>query len=967
MTRHAGEAAMAEHQRVSVRSQLRLLLKALQNVTSLGDAAGRKLVLRLIADDLGHPLPVVEYPQATAHLLSIVTACRDSVGGLEALVTALEQLEPGTIPVRAARRVVTQMLADGPPPPADHLPVDGALPTRQLPDPASGPHVWGGAIPLRNPDFVGRKDLLERLRVQLVEPGTTAVLPEALHGMGGVGKTQIVVEYIYRYAAEYDLIWWLPADQVSQVTSSYLELAKRIGLPAGSAGAAVRLVVDSLRKRRPPFERWLLVFDNAESPAEVTPFFPPSGHIIVTSRNPEWAGVARTVEVRVFSRHESVELLRRQVADIHGPDTDRLADALGDLPLAVAQAAAWRAQTGMAVDEYLQLIDRNLPDLLAGRSQLDTEPARSVEAVWSMSLQRLGRDHPAALQLLRLSAFFGPEPISKALFARVDGAPLPDELAAAMDDPIKLNQAVRELSRYSLVRVDPRNNTVQLHRLVVSFVKSELTEAERADLGHCVHLLLAHRDVGEPGSPRAWPIYAELLVHSTNADVPHCRRQDKAVRRLQLNLARYLLSSGDYAGAHELTRRASQAWRHQLGETDDDTLEMSRRYAVSLYRLGRSAEAQKVNQKIYDLVLRTFGESSPRFLDVADARAGDLRPRGLFVDELKSQQDVVERARRVLGDDHPATLRYANNLASCLRLTGQFDQARQLDQDTLARKRAVLGPDEQSIFMSANALAIDLRECGQWAAAAELFEQTIVRQCATIGADHPATIGAMRNLAVTKRLAGHYEEARALSETCVDGYRRKRGDDHVDTITAELGLSADLRRLGARTESLRLSSRSHRQFIATLGADHPFTLVSAINLAIVLRVTGATQAAHDLDQATSATLHRVFSAKHPIALITAINLASDLTGLGEFRAAAELGAEIAERSGATLGPEHPHTLAAAANRAIDLAQLGRAEEAAALRERTVSVLCRVVGQDHPMISAAHDSVRIDCEADTMQL
>jgi hypothetical protein len=274
---------MAEQEHVPAPNLLWPLVKALHQVSFLADSPGRNLVLRLVTDDLGHPLPVIEYPQATAHLLSIVTACRDSAGGLQALLNVLEQLEPGTIHMRAVRLAITRMLED-----SSHSVDDmRLLPGERWnsdPDPVSGPRIWG-PVPLRNPHFTGREDLLDRLRRRLVEPRTTAVLPEALYGMGGVGKSQTVVEYIYRHADEYDLIWWISAEQSAHVVSGFVALAQQIGLPAESAETAVNRVVDALRRKVPPYRRWLLVFDNAESPDEVAPFFPASGHIVVTSRN----------------------------------------------------------------------------------------------------------------------------------------------------------------------------------------------------------------------------------------------------------------------------------------------------------------------------------------------------------------------------------------------------------------------------------------------------------------------------------------------------------------------------------------------------------------------------------------------------------------------------------------------------------------------------------------------------------
>ncbi len=220
---------------------------------------------------------------------------------------------------------------------------------RQPDDP---PPVWGSNVPPRNPNFTGREELLDQLGKRLTAGGTTAVLPSTLHGMGGIGKTQIATEYIYRHLPDYDVIWWIEAAHQTQIRASLAELARALGLSnVGDANTAVRAVREALRTGN-PYRRWLLVFDAAESPDEVRQFFPTNGpgEVLITSRNADWAGVARPLELAVFKREESIELLRKRGPEIVDEDADQLAEKLGDLPLAIEQAAAWRSVTGMPVD-----------------------------------------------------------------------------------------------------------------------------------------------------------------------------------------------------------------------------------------------------------------------------------------------------------------------------------------------------------------------------------------------------------------------------------------------------------------------------------------------------------------------------------------------------------------------------------------------------------------------------------------
>lgn len=828
--------------------------------------------------------------------------------------------------------------------------------------PGTQPQVWGH-VPLRNPDFVGRVELLAQLGRKLSESGPTAVLPEALHGMGGVGKSQTVVEYIHRHASEYEVVWWISAEQPAQIKASFVELAKKLGVAAAAAAdTAVPAVLEALR-RGEPYQRWLLVFDNADRPQDVRPYFPAgNGHIVVTSRNSEWGGFARPVEVDLFTRQESVELLHRRGGNLDDAEADALAEALGDLPLAVEQAAAWRAQTGMQVSEYLELLRQNRTELLeTGTSSEDQLP---VAAAWNVPLNRLKNDHRAALQLLQVCAFFGPDPISQKLFRGVRDAPVPDALADALRDPIKLSRAVREISRYSLAKIDHRANALQLHRLVQTVLKNRLDQEEQDRMRHAVHVLLVNGDPGDPDVTANWPRYAELLPHALVSRLIGC--QDRWVRVLVTNLVRYLLNTGDFDGARDLAGQAMESWRESLGQKDFDTLEMSRRYGIALRRMGRNAEAQRLNEQTHELMRDLVGDDHEAMLNMLDTLAADRRSQGEFARELEIRQEVYDRAAVILGKDDPQTLNYANNLASAFRLMGDYDRARRIDEANLRRRVAVLGPDHTLTFSSHNSLCMDLRELGRYAEAIRLQDESLALQREQFGVDHPRVIGAMRNLSVALCRGGDHVRALELAEECAALYRLRLGEDHVDTVTALMNVSIDLRHLGDLDRSLDLARASYADMRTGMGANHPFTLIAGLNLAVVLRLRGDVPGALDLDRAMHAQLVEVFDADHPFSLVAATNLASDLAAAGDHAQARALDEDTLERSTRVLGAEHPSTLAIAVNLSIDLGSVGEENEAAVLHARTVASFRKTLGDDHPATVAATQYARANCDTDTMQ-
>ncbi|MFI7678072.1 FxSxx-COOH system tetratricopeptide repeat protein [Actinophytocola sp. NPDC049390] len=852
------------------------------------------------------------------------------------------------------------------PPPfeGDNMPASGSgqLEGRSL---VRQPQIWGG-VPLRNPDFVGREPLLEQLRRRLSEPGetTTAVLPEALHGMGGVGKSQSVVEYIYRNVSEYDIVWWIPAEHTTQIRSSFVELAKRLGITAGSAETAVPAVLEMLRSGIPD-RKWILVFDNAERPDDVRPFLPPgSGHVVVTSRNAEWAGVARTVEVDLFTRSESIELLRRRGGGtISDEDADRLAEALGDLPLAVEQAAAWRAQTGMPVAEYVDLLEKNSAELLTAGATGEYE--LSVAAAWNVPLNRLRTDRRAALELLQVCAFFSPEPIARSLFTGVRGAPVPPALAEALADPIKLNSAIREIHRYSLAKIDHARNTIQLHRLVQAVLRDQLDKTKWEDTRHSVHLMLVNGDPGDPANSVNWPVYADLLPHAINSRAVDC--EDSWVRTMVTNMVRYLLAVGDYQGGLSLAEEARETWTASIGETHVDTLVMGRHLANALRRIGRPADASTLSAEVYALTREHLGDDDETTIAMGNSTLVIHELEGRLYDERDAAETTLASARRVLGEDDPSTLVYANNYASTLRLTGEYFAARDLDQETLRRRTAVLGAHHTATLGTRSSLAMDIRECGDYVGACRMQEETCAVATEILGRDHPTTIGSDRCLAVARRKAGRHDQAMELTEDVYNRYRLRHGEGHLDTVTAMVDMATELRHLGELDKSLDFGVRGVRDFEKVYYHEHPYVMIAMTTLAVTRRLRGDLDEARNLNErAVAGLLERLYE-DHPYVIVVRSNLASDLAELGEAEKARLLDEDTLVHSTERLGAEHPTTLAIAHNLSIDLNLLGQSEEAAILHTKTAASFRKVLGEEHPATVAASQNVRANFDSDTMQL
>src|SRR5580700_11007666 len=243
--------------------------------------------------------------------------------------------------------------------------------------------VWG-SVPARNPGFTGRAKLLEEVRTQLLA-GDRAVV-QALHGMGGVGKTQLAIEYVHRFAAEYDVVWWIAAERSELIAEQFGLLAAELGctLPGADLDAVRRAVLAELHGR----DRWLLVFDNAEDPEDLAPWLPGgTGHVLITSRAHRWEEIAVSIQVDVLDRSESIAILRRRVPALSEADADGIAEAVGDLPLAISQAAGYMDDTGRGAAEYTGLLGARAAEIL-DQGRPSSYP-QSLAAVTQLAVERL--------------------------------------------------------------------------------------------------------------------------------------------------------------------------------------------------------------------------------------------------------------------------------------------------------------------------------------------------------------------------------------------------------------------------------------------------------------------------------------------------------------------------------------------------------------------------------------------------
>ncbi|MCG6495394.1 FxSxx-COOH system tetratricopeptide repeat protein [Kitasatospora sp. A2-31] len=819
-------------------------------------------------------------------------------------------------------------------------------------------------VPPRHPSFTGRRTVLEHLHRQL-GAGVAAVLPtsQTLYGLGGIGKTQLALEYAHRYRADYDLIWWIDAEQTESVLLALAGLARRLGLPVGDSVAEAAEAAREALGRGNPSDRWLLVFDNADEPAEIRRFFPDGpGRVLVTSRNLGWTRAASALEVDVFTREESTDHLRRRVRGIATADAHAVADALGDLPLAVEVAAAWLDATAMPVAAYLTRLEQ----------ALSTEGAfdypRSVAAAWGVSIERLRDRSPAAVRLLQLCAYCAPEPISAGLLYGEEMVAALAEFDPAATDAFAVAAAVRALGRYSLVRVDAEAGRLQLHRLVQAVVRSEV-EGDGGQLRakHTVHRILsrARPAVGDTDDPANWPAFEEIWPHLYPSEAHLC--DEPETRTLLIDRVRYLWKRGELSQALSLGRSLDEDWTRKLGGDDRQTLLLRFQLANVLRTQGRYAEALSLDEATLERQRTLLDERHPDALQTAGSLGADFRALGRFEAALELDRATLRHSADLFGDVHPRTLAMANNLAIDHRLVGDSEAARVLDRENLARRTVVLGPRHPYTLSTKTCLARDLHELGHHEPAIGLLREAMADLDAVLEPDLPEHLRNTTLLGAALRRSGLPEEGGRLTRDAYERYVQRYGFDTPDGLVCLLSRAADLSVAGDQEAARDLAARVHTAYRRMFGDEHPFTLACADNVAVYLRRAGDPRAAVREGRAVLEALTGAVGAAHPFTLTAAANLANALADEGCWEEAEQLHRTAVEGLRDRYGPDHHDVLITAADRALTVLRRGADPNGAEAHRHAVAALARLLGEDHPETRAARGLRPLDRELETQPI
>ena len=690
--------------------------------------------------------------------------------------------------------------------------------------PGLPPAVWN--VPqARNPNFTGREEMLAELRAALTS-GQAAALTQAIHGLGGVGKTQLAIEYAYRHRADYSVAWWVRAEELAALAGDYAGMAAALDLPQKEAREQA-VIVEAVRRWLEANTGWLLVFDNAGEPADVREYLPRSagGHVIITSRNPAWGTVARPLGVQVFERPTSVEFLLKRTGDADQEEAGKLAEALGDLPLALEQAAAYIEATRESVSGYLRMFRERRAELLGRPSPSSDTTAATT---WEMSFQQVERRSPPAAALLNLCAFLAPDDIPLDI---VQQAPdLPEPLAKALADPVQFGDAIAALRRFSLV--SRSGDVLSVHRLVQAVTRERMAEEARK-----LWAAAAARSVNrafplESDDVRTWPVCSRLLPHALAA-ADHCEPLAVATAetaRLLNQAGGYLHGRAEFARARACFERALKIAEAVYGPEHPNVGAYVNNLGMVLRAQGDLAGARACYERLLKIDEAAYGRDHPTVAIRVNNLGGVLHDQG----ELAAARACFERALKAgeaaYGPDHPNVATYVNNLGNVLQAQGDLAGARACFERSLKIDEATFGPDHPDVAIRVNNLGLVLRAQGDLAGARNCYERALKIDEAAYGPDHPSVGRDVNNLGSVLQAQGDLAGARTCYERALKIDEAAYGRDHPTVANRVNNLGGVLQAQGDLAGARACAERALGICRKFLGEDHPNTVLVRKNL-----------------------------------------------------------------------------------------------------------------------------------------
>ena len=814
-----------------------------------------------------------------------------------------------------------------------------------------------GSRPTVTTNFVPRagQDQFFNAIITRAEPKTV------LTGMRGTGKTQLAAAIATECEKEEcPLVAWINAASRKELVADLYELAIRISTDTPKntpPDTAIRRCLDAMSSADTADR--LFIFDNVENLDDLKGLIPRGDGIrviITTTRHLDWNSLDWSpIEVGTFQRDQSIDLLCERTGDTNRDAADQIAEALGDLPVAVTQAAATARNERYTLSEYLDRLNDLPLSTTIEKREGDSYPETVSTALWlacKTTTEIIKRKSPtqgrlAIQQLSALSLLAAP------------GVPI--HWLEHNTDRESAKKALSALFNSSICQTSTDNRKALIHRLQGrAFRENHLTnEAEKDSALTSTVWILENRSTHTPDNPSKEREEVCDLIEQLGAVASQDYSQPLFTKpTIATTLARILqkaLQFGMHQNALTLVNSVAKA-SDVLGIDHPDILS-SRNSLANAYLLEGQIEKaialleQNLKHSKTTPATTQHDIQAPQNQSMSTFRAADR------IDKVVPPHQQTQKSHsHPLSPDHSEIVASRNNLAGAYREAGRLEKAITLYQQNLVDTDYFLGPNHPHTLATRNNLASAYQEAGRLEEAITLYQQTLEDRTRILGPHHPDTLASRNNLANAYQDAGRLHEAITLYEQNLKDRTLLLGPNHPETLASRNNLASALREAGRLDEAITLYQQTLEDRTRILGPNHPDTLASRNNLANAYQDAGRLhEAIKQYEQTLDDSTH-ISKSNHPATLTTRHNLASAYLETGRLDEAITLHKQNLKDSTHILGPNHPDTLASRNNLASALREAGRLDEAITLYQQTLEDRTRILGPNHPDTLASRNNL-----------
>ncbi|KAH6886460.1 hypothetical protein B0T10DRAFT_81257 [Thelonectria olida] len=737
----------------------------------------------------------------------------------------------------------------------------------------------------RNVNFVGRTGVLEELkdRFRFDHKSVPVHSRVALHGLGGIGKTQIAIAYIHwLQMAHPDVsVFWVHASTAERMRQAFAAIAQLCDIPGSDDSAADVLLLVKEWLENESVGRWLLAIDNAD---DADFFFPPRqgsdlppedtnlarylpdvahGSILITTRNKK-AGIRLTkgqqpIEISKMEDDESRQLIRTSLNDpnISEDTIMALSSRLEHLPLALVQAASFIRENTISVERYFDLLqksDQNLAKLLSQPFETigrDSDTPDAVATTWIVSFEQIRKQDLLASDLLSIMALFDRSAIPRSFVYEYyrernnahywddsdgddgdsNGSDHPTGSDASNDDSedIEFINSMGTLKAFSFIS-EQEDDSYSMHRLVQLVTQKWLT-SQKTKARFASRALEVVSDSFPYGKHENREICGRYLPHAY-AVLANCPpgRAEGATATLLHCMAAFCEYRGQWSETRKLLERGLEIRRRTLGEEHHYTLASMHNLAQNYQDTGRWAEAESMLRQVMETEERTLGMDHPDTLISTYNLARSFQISGRHRESEQLQLRVLAARKRVLGEHHLDTIIGKHNLAWLYQETGRYKEAEELLLEVLEAKNELLGEGHPETITSNDTLAIVYLEQGRLDEAERLMLKVVENNSKLYSKEHPDLLLSLNNLGSIYAKQGRLKEAEELQQRVLDTRTRTIGLDHHETLTTMNNLAANFNLQGRKEEAIELMRKCLSLREKLLGPNHPYTQDSRIDL-----------------------------------------------------------------------------------------------------------------------------------------